>query len=202
MEFLGVSEDTVEVEDHRSDRHQRLDTPAAALQSTRDMAAAESSSTILLVDDEPAVAQSVAALLELETPHKVLIETSPRKAIEVAKVTPLDLVISDFLMPELDGIAFLLEVRALYPESTLILLTGYADKENAIRGINQVGIFHYIEKPWDNDDLLTIIRTGLDKRLQLHRMHERTRELEARIQHLQQRNEELEQRIKALAPGT
>jgi response regulator RpfG family c-di-GMP phosphodiesterase len=107
-------------------------------------------------------------------------------------------VISDFLMPEIDGIRLLLEIRGLYPESALILLTGYADKENAIRAINEVGIFHYMEKPWDNDDLLTIIRTGLDKRMQLHRLYERVRELEARVQRLQQLNHELEQRLASL----
>ena len=154
--------------------------------------------TILLVDDEPAVVQSISTLLELETPYKVLGETSPQRALQLAKVNSLDLVISDFLMPELDGIKFLLEVRRQSPETTLILLTGYADKENAIRAINEVGIFHYMEKPWDNDDLLTIVRTGLDKRLQLHRLHERTRELEARVRHLEERNRELEQRLAAL----
>ena len=159
------------------------------------MQADGSRSTILVVDDEHAVLQSVSALLELETPHAVLVETSPRRALQLAKVNAPDLVISDFLMPELDGIAFLLEIRALYPESTLILLTGYADKENSIRAINEVGIFHYIEKPWDNDDLLTIIRTGLDKRLQLHRLHERARELEGRLHHVQQLNAELERRL-------
>ena len=162
------------------------------------MSTQESAATILVVDDEPAVVQSIATLLELETTHKVLIETSPQRAIQVAKVNPVDLVISDFLMPELDGIRLLLEIRRLYPESTLILLTGYADKENAIRAINEVGIFHYMEKPWDNDDLLTIIRTGLDKRLQLHRLHERARELEGRVRQLQQRNDALEQRLAAL----
>jgi response regulator RpfG family c-di-GMP phosphodiesterase len=160
------------------------------------MAATEQQSMILVVDDEPAVVQSISALLELETPHKVLTETSSLRAVQLAKVNPLDLVISDFLMPELDGIKLLLEIRGLYPESTLILLTGYADKENAIRAINEVGIFHYMEKPWDNDDLLTIVRTGLDKRLQLHRMHERTRELEARVRQLQHVVSELEQRLK------
>jgi len=158
----------------------------------------ESPSTILVVDDEKAVVQSIAALLELETPHHVLVETSPLRGVQLAKINPPDLVISDFLMPELDGIKFLLEVRGLYPESTLILLTGYADKENAIRAINEVGIFHYMEKPWDNDDLLTIIRTGLDKRLQLHRLHERARELEARVRQLQQRNTELEERLRTV----
>lgn len=158
--------------------------------------------TVLVVDDEPVVVQSLAALLELETPHRVLGESSPRRALEIAKVTPLDLVISDFLMPGLDGLSLLLEIRALYPESSLIMLTGYADKENAIRAINEVGIFHYVEKPWENDDLLTIVRTGLDKRLQLHRLHERSRELEARLRRLEEENGELERRLRALAAAT
>ena len=157
--------------------------------------AEDARSRILVVDDDDAVVQSVTALIELETAHTVVAETSSVRALQRAKVAPVDMVISDFLMPELDGIRLLLEIRGLYPESALILLTGYADKENAIRAINQVGIFHYMEKPWDNDDLLTIIRTGLDKRLQLHRMHERVRELESRVQQLQRRNTELEERL-------
>jgi DNA-binding NtrC family response regulator len=154
--------------------------------------------TILIVDDESVVVESIRALLELETPYTVLAETSPQRAIELAKVNPLDLVISDFLMPEIDGIRLLLEIRSLHPEIALILLTGYADKENAIRAINEVGIFHYMEKPWDNDDLLTIIRTGLDKRLQLHRLHERVRELEARLEKLQGLNAELQRQLKGV----
>jgi DNA-binding NtrC family response regulator len=166
--------------------------------SRLDMGAAEKESVILVVDDEPAVVQSLAALLELETSHRVLTETSSAKAVELARRQAVDMVISDFLMPELDGIAFLLEVRGLYPESTLVLLTGYADKENAIRAINQVGIFQYLEKPWDNDDILTVVRQGLDKRLQLHRLHERARELEARLRHLEEVNRNLERRLQAL----
>lgn len=157
----------------------------------------EEAYSILVVDDEAVVVDSVTALLELETPHRVLRETSAVRALQLARTNPVDMVISDFLMPELDGIRFLLEVRGLYPESALILLTGYADKENAIRAINEVGIYHYMEKPWDNDDLLGIVRTGLDKRLQLHRMHERVRELEARVQHLQKVNADLEEKLKS-----
>ena len=155
----------------------------------------EQPSTVLIVDDEPAVVQSITELLQLETSHRVLGETSSPRALQLAKLNPIDLVISDFLMPEMDGIELLLEIRRLYTEATLILLTGYADKENAIRAINEVGIFHYMEKPWDNDDLLTIVRTGLDKRLELHRMHERARELEARVRLLEQLNEDLQRRL-------
>jgi response regulator RpfG family c-di-GMP phosphodiesterase len=159
------------------------------------MAASEKESVILVVDDDEAVVQSVSALLELETPHRVLFETSPPRAVDLVRENPVDLVISDFLMPDMNGISFLLEVRGLYPESTLVLLTGYADKENAIRAINEVGIFQYLEKPWDNDDILTVVRQGLDKRLQLHRLHERARELEARLRKLEEVNRELERRL-------
>src|SRR5262245_10630241 len=156
----------------------------------------ERHTTILVLHDEPEGVQSVSALLELDTPYRVLTETSAPRALQVAKVNPVDLVISDFLMPGMDGIAFLLEVRGLYPESTLVLLTGYADKENAIRAINEVGIFQYLEKPWENDDILTVVRQGLDKRLQLHRLHERARELEARLRRLEEANRELERRLR------
>jgi len=153
---------------------------------------------ILVVDDDDTVVHSVAALLELETPHRVAVETAPLRAIERAKLTPFDMVISDFLMPDIDGIGLLLEIRRLYPETTLVLLTGYADKANAIRAINEVGIFHYLEKPWDNEDLLSIVATGLDRRLQLHRMHERIRELDLRLQYLQEQNLALEARLRRL----
>lgn len=158
--------------------------------------AQSSSSRILVVDDEEIVVRSLTALLEMETDHTVIGHTSALAAAELVKTQPPDLVISDFLMPDMDGVEFLLEVRRLYPESCLMLLTGYADKQNAIRAINEVGIFHYMEKPWDNDDLLEIVESGLDRRLQLHRLHERVRELEAKLRMVEGRYSELEGRLR------
>ena len=89
---------------------------------------------------------------------------SAPEALEYAGANPVDLVISDFLMPEMDGIAFLARMRQLKPDVPRILLTGYADKENAIKAINEVGLFQYIEKPWDNDQLRIILRNGLEKK--------------------------------------
>ena len=66
-------------------------------------------------------------------------------------------------MPEMDGMSFLAEVKKINPQIPRIILTGYADKENAIKAINEVGLFQYIEKPWDNADLLIIIRNGIEK---------------------------------------
>ena len=66
-------------------------------------------------------------------------------------------------MPKMNGLEFLSKANELYPEVSKILLTGYADKENAIRAINEVGLYKYITKPWDNDDLILNIKNGIEE---------------------------------------
>ncbi|MBC8228532.1 response regulator, partial [bacterium] len=110
---------------------------------------------ILLVDDEEMVTTSISTLLMLETDYDVLTFNSPGKALEEIQNEEIDLVISDYLMPgEMNGIEFLLEMKEVQPDAIRILLTAYADKENAIKAINEVGLYQYVEKPWDNDALL------------------------------------------------
>jgi DNA-binding NtrC family response regulator len=142
--------------------------------------------TILLVDDEEMIVVSLRALLGMESPHHVLGLTSPKAALALIRHNPVDLVISDFIMPEMDGLSFLKEVRDVYPEAALIILTGYADKQSAIQAINAVGLFQYMEKPWNNEDLLRIVDDGLNRRLSIHRLQEYSRELEAKVQALEQ----------------
>src|SRR4029453_18337891 len=139
---------------------------------------------ILVVDDEPLVVKSLEVLLALEGDYEILGFTSCRAALEAIRTRPCDVAISDYLMPEMDGVAFLKEVRRLYVEVPLIILTGYADKDSAVRAINEIGLYHSLEKPWDNDDLLQIIDGALNQRLQIHRLQEYARELEARVQQL------------------
>jgi DNA-binding NtrC family response regulator len=133
--------------------------------------------TILLVDDEEMVLTSLRSFLALETEYQILPFLSPSKALEFAASSEVNLVISDFLMPEMDGISFLARMRELRPDATRIILTGYADKENAIKAINEVGIFQYIEKPWDNDELLIAIRNGLEKQRLLKDLEQRIAEI-------------------------
>jgi len=140
--------------------------------------------TILLVDDEDMVLTSIRSFLAIETDYHVLAYTSPRKALEDLDHQLIDLVISDYLMPEMDGITFLSRVKEKYPHAPRILLTGYADKENAIKAINDVGLYQYIEKPWNNDDLHLIIRNGLEKTILLKRLAEKISEVEKAQQEL------------------
>jgi len=118
---------------------------------------------IVIVDDEPIVTSNLRTLLRLENYPTPNIFNSPIEAIEYIRNNKIDLVISDFFMPDMNGIEFLKEVKHLSPRSTLILLTGYADKENAIKAINEVGLYRYLEKPWDNEDLLLCIKNGLER---------------------------------------
>lgn len=129
---------------------------------------------VLIVDDEEMVLTSLNTFLALETDYEVLTFTDPTEALTHIESSDVDLVISDYLMPQMDGISFLARVRELRPEVPRIILTGYSDKENAIKAINEVGLFQYIEKPWDNEDLRIIIRNGLEKQSLMRDLRART----------------------------
>ncbi len=139
----------------------------------------ESEATILIVDDEEMVTTSLQSFLQLETDYQVQTFTSPTEALAWVNGANLDVVIADFLMPDMDGITFLKEVRARQPEATRILLTGYADKENAIRAINEAGLYYYLEKPWDNDTLHVVIRNGVERAALFRQLDAKVSELES-----------------------
>ena len=141
--------------------------------------------TIVIVDDEEMVLTSLNSFLTLETNYTVKIFTSAKEALDFIEKESVDLVVSDYLMPEMDGISFLAEVKKLRPEVPRIILTGYADKENAIKAINNVGLFQYIEKPWDNDDILIIFRNGLEKQKLMRRLNQKIEEINAAYSELQ-----------------
>jgi len=119
---------------------------------------------LIAVDDDSLVLGSLKGLFTLETDYDVELFDDPTKAVDHLGKNPVDLVISDFLMPQMNGLEFLTEARRLQPDAARILLTGFADKQNAIRAINEVGIYHYLEKPWDNDHLLLLIRNALQEK--------------------------------------
>lgn len=134
---------------------------------------------ILIVDDEFVVTQSLAAFLELETDYKILTFQSPAEALLALRDSNVDLVIADFLMPDMNGLEFLTEVKKLYPDVPRIMLTGYADKENSIRAINEVGLFQYIEKPWDNDQFRLVIENALSNKSLREKLNRRILELDS-----------------------
>ena len=143
--------------------------------------------TVVIVDDEEMVTTAIGTLFMLENPeYDVLVFNSPNEALEELKTREIDLVISDYLMPgEMNGVQFLTELKELQPDAIRILLTAYADKENAIKAINEVGLYRYIEKPWANADLLLLVQEGLFKGKLLKALAARTQELDIATESLQ-----------------
>lgn len=137
-----------------------------------------------IVDDEEMVVTSLESFLQLETDYRILTSTSPTEALERLGEVPPNVVVADFLMPAMDGIQFLSEVKERFPTATRILLTGYADKANAIRAINEVGIYQYMEKPWDNEQIRLAIRNGVERSRLLQ-------DLQQHIARLEEANEEV-----------
>lgn len=140
--------------------------------------------TVMIVDDEEMVATSLRSFLELETSYRVLTFTSPARALEEVPSESLNVVMADFMMPGMDGITFLRKLRDVQPQATRMLLTGYADKENAIRAINEAGLYYYLEKPWSNEHLKLIIRNGVERSQLFGELDRRVRALEGAHQEL------------------
>ena len=133
---------------------------------------------VLVVDDEEMVTTSLRSFLELETDYEIVTFTNPNEALTYATDHPIDLVVSDYLMPETDGIRLLTQIKEIRPNATRILLTGYADKENAIKAINDVGLYQYIEKPWENADLKLVIQNGLERSELVRKLTSKVAEVE------------------------
>ena len=132
---------------------------------------------IMVVDDAAFMRMRCKKLLT-SLGHEVTEAATGSQAVEAYKKNPPDMVLLDITMPDMDGIQFFAEVKKLYPDVTRILLTGYADKENAIKAINQVGIYQYIEKPWDNEGLKMVIRNGIQSKSLKKVLGEKIQELD------------------------
>lgn len=147
---------------------------------------------ILCVDDEKIVLNSLKEQLVHQLPnnYKIDIAQSGLEALEVIEEYKTDgydilLVISDYVMPGMQGDEFLAKVNNQYPESVKILLTGQANLEGISNIINNAGLFRYIQKPWEREDL--VLST-----LEAIKSFEKDRQIELQNQALKSRNETLE----------
>ncbi|MEJ7807045.1 MAG: HD domain-containing phosphohydrolase, partial [Telluria sp.] len=124
--------------------------------------------TVLCVDDEPNI---LASLKRLFRPlgYQVLTAESGAAGLALLETTSrVDLVISDMRMPEMDGARFLELVRERWPDTIRLLLTGYSDVTSILAAINRGEIYRYITKPWDDNDILLVVRHALERRALEH----------------------------------
>ncbi|MGL6245347.1 HD domain-containing phosphohydrolase [Pseudomonas sp.] len=139
--------------------------------------------TVLLVDDEESILNSLRRLLRGQ-PYEVLLATSGAQALDIMSRQPVDLVMSDARMPNMDGATLLAHIHQRHPDTLRILLTGYADLTMIVKAINEGQIDRYISKPWHDEELLLTLRQSLAYQ---HSERERLR----LVQETWDRNEEL-----------
>ncbi len=150
---------------------------------------------IVIVDDDVIVTSALKTLFKVEGIKNFVTFNNPIEAVEYLKENKPCIIVSDFMMPQMNGLEFLTEAKKLHPDVSMILLTGYADKENAIRAINEVGLYRYIEKPWDNDDLLINIKNGIERSYLVEKLNEKISELEVANKKLEDYSNNLEKLV-------
>lgn len=125
---------------------------------------ADKQHTILLVDDEENILNSIYRLLRRERKYEVLMANSGAAGLEIIKQrAPISLIISDQRMPVMEGVEFLAKAKVLSPDTTRVMLTGYADINAVTAAVNQGAIYRYITKPWEDETLLSVIRQGIEQ---------------------------------------
>ncbi|MBT3136533.1 response regulator [Alteromonas sp. ALT199] len=118
--------------------------------------------TVLFVDDEPNILRAIKrALFTMDI--TLLLADSGTKALELMSNNEVHVVISDMKMPQMSGAEFLEQVAVKYPETFRVVLTGYADIESTIKAVNQGKIHRYLQKPWDNQELVSVVEEGLER---------------------------------------
>jgi len=132
-------------------------------ENTRDAAPQATPIHILCVDDEPNI---LAALQRLFRSHGMAVRTADSGAAGLALMeeSPADVVISDMMMPEMNGAQLLQQVRLHWSDSVRFLLTGQADAATIMQAVNQGEISKYVSKPWDDAELVNLVRLALEQK--------------------------------------
>lgn len=117
---------------------------------------------VLFVDDEPHILSALTRQF-VEAPFATLTAPDGRTALDLLAAGPVTVIVTDNMMPGMTGIDLLSQVRERSPRTIRILLTGHADMNAAIRAINAGEVYKFITKPWDEEDLRTVIDNGLQK---------------------------------------
>jgi DNA-binding NtrC family response regulator len=121
----------------------------------------ETKHAVLLVDDEPEILYSLKGLLRRQ--YELHTAESAKEAIEVLAEHDIHVIMTDQRMPEITGSEFLAQIKTTYPDAIRIVFTGYADIKAVIEAVNKGGLFRYLTKPWDPDELVEVLEHATKK---------------------------------------
>jgi len=117
---------------------------------------------VLFVDDEEKILRAIGRCLLDESYHKYYAK-SGREALEILQREEVHVIVVDMVMPEMDGLELLKDVKKQYPNIICMVLSGYAQPVNIMMAMSEVGIYRFISKPWTyDDDFRAIIRRAIE----------------------------------------
>ncbi len=149
---------------------------------------------ILCVDDEKNVLRSLERIF-FDEDYTILTADSGKEGLEILGKEQCQVVISDYRMPEMNGVDFLRDVCNKWPDTVRIVLSGYADVASIVSAINEGEIYKFIPKPWNDDELKVTIANAIE-RYNLHRENKKlTGELLDNNKKLEELNKNLEKRV-------
>lgn len=151
--------------------------------------------TILFVDDEPNILKTLQRIF-FDEEYRIITANSGSDALALLEKgeTPA-VIVSDQRMPGMSGSEFLAKTRVILPESIRIILTGYADISAAVDAINLGGVFRYILKPWDDEDLKLVVKDAFDRHRLVDENNRLNQEIKEANQKLEEINRGLEQKV-------
>src|SRR5213592_3605072 len=121
---------------------------------------------ILVIDDEEIMREILETLLTREG-YEVRLASSGAEGLDIARALPIDAAIVDIMMPGIDGIATLDELKRIDEDLAVLIITAYASVESAISAM-KAGAFDYITKPFKNDEVLVVVRNAMEQRRLVH----------------------------------
>lgn len=113
--------------------------------------------SILFIDDEPYILKSLERLFEDEG-YEIITSLNGKEALELLNTRPVTVIVSDFRMPDMDGVQVFESATIICPDAIRVMLTGYADIESIISAINHGQVFRFITKPWNGEEFKTMIQ--------------------------------------------
>ena len=152
--------------------------------------------SLLFVDDERNILSSLRRLFR-SLGYTIYVAESGMAGLEILKRHPIDLVISDMRMPEMDGATFLEQVEQLYPETVRLLLTGFSDIASTVDAINRGKIYRYLSKPWEDSEITLTVRQALETKKLERDKYRLSAQVERQLAELQDLNDNLENKVKA-----
>lgn len=133
--------------------------------------------TVLILDDDINILNAVKRVLRKE-PYHLMTSTRWDEALAMIQTSLPTVILSDYLMPEMNGLQFILEAKKKAPDAVPLIFSGYADMDELIKALREGGVYHFIPKPWEDE----LFKIEIKRAVEQYDLSQKTKALHQRIE--------------------